>query len=41
MRLDSGPEQAHGQALFRSAGYDEIARYNDNHIASYWAEKRL
>jgi GNAT superfamily N-acetyltransferase len=41
IRLDSGPEQVHGQALFRTAGYMEIAKYNDNHIADYWAEKRL
>jgi GNAT superfamily N-acetyltransferase len=39
--LDSGPRQLHGQALFRSAGYTEITRYNDNHIATYWAHKRL
>lgn len=41
VRLDSGPEQVHGQALFRSAGYAEIPKYNANHIANYWAEKRL
>jgi len=41
VRLDSGPEQAHGQALFAAAGYEPIAKYNDNHIATYWAEKRL
>jgi len=41
VRLDSGPKQVHGQALFASAGYVEIERYNDNHVASYWAEKRL
>jgi ribosomal protein S18 acetylase RimI-like enzyme len=41
VRLDSGPEQIHGQALFRKAGYVEIEPYNDNHIATYWAEKRL
>jgi len=41
VRLDSGPGQVHGQALYRSAGYAEIEKYNDNHIATYWAEKRL
>jgi len=41
VRLDSGPGQLHGQALYRSAGYAEIEKYNDNHIATYWAEKRL
>ena len=41
VRLDSGPGQLHGQALYRSAGYAEIEKYNDNHVATYWAEKRL
>jgi len=41
VRLDSGPGQVHGQTLYRSAGYVEIEQYNDNHVASYWAEKRL
>jgi GNAT superfamily N-acetyltransferase len=41
VRLDSGPEQVHGQALFAAAGYSEIPKYNANHIANYWAEKRL
>ena len=41
VRLDSGPEQRHGQALFASAGYVETGRYNDNHVAIYWAEKAL
>ncbi|MDX6689865.1 MAG: hypothetical protein QOG15_1322 [Solirubrobacteraceae bacterium] len=41
VRLDSGPEQVHGQALFRKTGYVEIAQYNANHIANYFAEKRL
>jgi GNAT superfamily N-acetyltransferase len=41
VRLDAGPEQRHSRALFASAGYVEIERYNDNHIADYFAEKRL
>lgn len=41
VRLDSGPEQVHGRALFASAGYSAIPTYNANHIATYWAEKRL
>jgi len=41
VRLDSGPEQRHGQALFASSGYTEIAPYNDNHVATFWAEKWL
>jgi GNAT superfamily N-acetyltransferase len=41
VRLDAGPAQQHSIALFRTAGYAEIPRYNDNHIAVYFAEKRL
>lgn len=41
VRLDSGPRQLHGQALFASAGYEQVPKYNDNHIANYWAQKRL
>lgn len=41
VRLDAGPEQKHSRALFADAGYVEIERYNDNHIADYFAEKRL
>lgn len=41
VRLDAGPEQRHSRALFASAGYGEIERYNNNHIADYFAEKRL
>ena len=40
-RLDAGPEQRHSRALFGAAGYVEIERYNDNHIADYFAEKAL
>ncbi len=41
VRLDAGPEQEHSKILFAATGYVEIARYNGNHIADYWAEKRL
>jgi len=41
VRLDAGPQQRHSRALFATAGYVEIERYNDNHIADYFAEKRL
>jgi len=41
VRLDAGPEQRHSRALFADAGYVEIEPYNDNHIADYFAEKRL
>ena len=40
-RLDAGPEQKHSKILFAATGYVEIAPYNPNHIADYWAEKRL
>jgi GNAT superfamily N-acetyltransferase len=41
VRLDAGPEQTHSKVLFASTGYVEIAPYNANHIADYWAEKEL
>jgi GNAT superfamily N-acetyltransferase len=41
VRLDAGPEQRHSRILFAATGYVEIAPYNGNHIADYWAEKSL
>ena len=41
VRVDAGPEQRHSRALFADVGYVEIERYNANHIANYFAEKRL
>ena len=41
VRLDAGPQPRHSRALFANAGYVEIERYNANHIAEYFAEKRL
>ena len=41
VRLDAGPAQQHSISLFRRAGYVEIPKYNDNHIAVYFAEKEL
>ena len=41
VRLDAGPEQKLSIAMFRRSGYVEIPRYNDNHIAVYFAEKQL
>ncbi len=41
VRLDAGPRQTHSRVLFASAGYVEIPKYNDNHIADYFAEKML
>ncbi len=41
VRLDAAAEQKHSKVLFADAGYVEIEKYNDNHIADYWAEKPL
>jgi GNAT superfamily N-acetyltransferase len=41
VRLDTGPKQVTAQRLYRSAGYAEIAPYNDNPFACFWGEKRL
>lgn len=41
VRLDTGDRQPGALALFRSAGYSDIADYNDNPFASHWLEKQL
>jgi GNAT superfamily N-acetyltransferase len=41
VRLDAGPQQRHSKLLFAQTGYTEIAPYNGNHIADYWAQKTL
>jgi hypothetical protein len=41
MQLDTGSRQPEGLALYRSAGYHEIPRYNDNAYAGYWFERDL
>ena len=41
VRLDTGPKQVHALALYRSAGYVDVAPYNDNPFACFWGEKRL
>jgi GNAT superfamily N-acetyltransferase len=41
LRLDTGDRQPEALALFHSAGYEQIADYNDNTWATYWMEKRL
>ena len=41
VRLDAGPEQRESKLLFARTGYVEIEPYNANHIADYFAEKRL
>lgn len=39
--LDTGAKQPHAEALYRSAGYEEIAKYRATSRASYWGAKRL
>ena len=41
VRLDTNRVLKEAQALYRKAGYSEIARYNDNPYAHLWFEKRL
>jgi GNAT superfamily N-acetyltransferase len=41
VRLDTGPKQVHGLALYRSAGYVDVPSYNDNPFACFWGEKIL
>jgi GNAT superfamily N-acetyltransferase len=40
-RVDAGLKQKHSRALFEKTGYLQIPKYNNNHIAVYFAEKRL
>ncbi len=39
--LDTGDRMSEAEALYRSAGYREIADYNGNPWAAFWFEKRL
>ena len=39
--LDTNRALKEAQTLYRSLGYAEIARYNDNPYADHWFEKRL
>jgi GNAT superfamily N-acetyltransferase len=41
VRLDTGADQPGALRLFRTAGYRQIADYNDNPFARYWFEKQL
>ena len=41
VRLDTGPRQAHAQAMYEAAGYRAIGNFNANPVASYWGEKAL
>lgn len=40
-RLDTNSALPEAIALYRAAGYREIARYNDNPYAQHWFEKPL
>jgi DNA-binding MarR family transcriptional regulator/GNAT superfamily N-acetyltransferase len=41
LRLDTNRALTEAHALYRSEGYLEIARFNDNPYAHHWFEKRL
>ncbi len=41
LRLDTNRALTEAHALYRSEGYLEIARFNDNSYAHHWFEKRL
>jgi GNAT superfamily N-acetyltransferase len=41
VRLDTGPRQAHAQAMYEAAGYRPIGNFNANPVASFWGEKAL
>jgi GNAT superfamily N-acetyltransferase len=41
IRLDTNKALIEAHALYRSAGYAEIAAYNDNPYAHLWFEKRV
>jgi GNAT superfamily N-acetyltransferase len=41
VRLDTNRSLDEAQAMYRTAGYDEIARYNDNPYANHWFEKQF
>ncbi len=41
LRLDTNRALTEAHALYKSEGYREIARFNDNPYADHWFEKRL
>jgi GNAT superfamily N-acetyltransferase len=41
VRLDTAASLAEALGLYRSAGYREIAPYNDNPYAAHWLERTL
>jgi len=40
-RLDTGPKQLSARGLYEDEGYAEIADFNGNPVAVFWAEKPL
>src|SRR5438270_10457942 len=40
-RLDTGPRQPHAEAMYRRAGYEPVANFNANPVATFFGEKRL
>ena len=41
IRLDTNDSLTEAQQLYRSSGYREIERFNDNPYADHWFEKTL
>lgn len=41
VRLDTGPRQPHAQGMYERAGYAQIANFNANPVATFFAEKQL
>jgi GNAT superfamily N-acetyltransferase len=40
-RLDTGPRQPAARHLYETAGYEQIANFNGNPVATFFGEKRL
>jgi len=41
IRLETEKSLKEAQQLYRSCGYDEVPRFNDELYAHHWFEKRL
>jgi hypothetical protein len=41
VRLYTNRSLGEAKAMYRSRGYEEIPRYNDDPYANHWFEKRL
>ena len=41
VRLDTGWRQPHAQSLYERSGYEPIANFNANPVATFFGEKRL